>query len=173
MPQKYNPDVCELIRAKAARLIGLSAGSAALLKAMPGGYNRDLQDSKEMLMESLRTTRASLRIMTRLVGGLEPVPEKLRSAFEPGVFATDRALELVAGGMPFRDAYHQVRDNLGDLAKMDPDEVIAKKTHLGATAGLDFKAYNEAVEDARIAAEETRADIIVVLETLMKPISED
>ena len=96
-----------------------------------------------------------------------------RSAFEPGVFATDRALELVAGGMPFRDAYHQVRDNLGDLAKMEPDEVIAKKTHLGATAGLDFKAYNEAMEDARIAAEETRADIIVVLETLMKPISED
>ena len=173
MPQKYNPDVCELIRAKAARLIGLSAGSAALLKAMPGGYNRDLQDSKEMLMESLRTTRASLRIMTRLVGGLEPVPEKLRSAFEPGVFATDRALELVAGGMPFRDAYHQVRDNLGVLAKMDPDEVIAKKTHLGATAGLDLKAYDEAVEDARIAAEETRAGIIVVFETLMEPISED
>ena len=173
MPQKYNPDVCELIRAKAARLIGLSAGSASLLKAMPGGYNRDLQDSKEMLMESFRTTRASLRIMTRLTSGLEPVPEKLRAAFEPGVFATDRALELVAGGMPFRDAYHQVRDNLDDLAKMNPDEVIAKKTHLGATAGLDFDAYDEALGTERSVLEETRSDIMSAFKQLMKPISKE
>lgn len=66
-------------------------------------------------------------------------PEACRAAFnEPGVFATDRALELVAGGMPFRDAYHQVRDHLEALRGMDPDAVIAKKTHLGGTAGINY-----------------------------------
>ena len=111
---------------------------------MPGGYNRDLQDTKKLLVEGFDTTRASLRILARLVGGLEVHPDRLRAAFaDPGVFATDRALELVAGGMPFRDAYHQVRDHLEDLRGMDPDEAIAKKTHRGAPGGLDFGYYED------------------------------
>lgn len=171
MPQKYNPDVCELIRAKTAKIIGLSAGAASLLKAMPGGYNRDLQDTKEMLMEAFATTRTSLRIMTRLVSGLKPVPEKLRAAFEPGVFATDRALELVAGGMPFRDAYHQVRDNLGDLTSMDPDKAIAAKTHLGATAGLDFDLYDSWVASEHTGISIERKTIRKAFAKLMKPVA--
>ena len=135
MPQKYNPDVCELVRSKAAQVCGLSATANAILVGMPGGYNRDLQDTKKLVIEAFDTTRASLRILTRLVGGLKAHPDRLRAAFaDPGVFATDRALELVAGGMPFRDAYHQVRDHLEDLRGMDPDAAIAKKRHLGAPA---------------------------------------
>ena len=137
MPQKYNPDVCELVRSKAAQVCGLSATANAILVGMPGGYNRDLQDTKKIVMEALDTTRASLRILARLVGGLKAHPDRLRAAFaEPGVFATDRALELVAGGMPWRDAYHQVRDHLEDLRGMDPDEAIAKKRHLGAPGAI-------------------------------------
>ena len=144
MPQKYNPDVCELVRSKAAQVCGLSATANAILVGMPGGYNRDLQDTKKLLVEGFDTTRASLRILARLVGGLEVHPDRLRAAFaDPGVFATDRALELVAGGMPFRDAYHQVRDHLEDLRGMDPDEAIAKKTHRGAPGGLDFGYYDD------------------------------
>lgn len=135
MPQKYNPDVCELVRSKAAQVCGLSATANAILVGMPGGYNRDLQDTKKLVVEAFDTTRASLRILARLVGGLRVHPDRLRAAFaDPGVFATDRALELVAGGMPFRDAYHQVRDHLEDLRGMDPDAAIAKKRHLGAPA---------------------------------------
>lgn len=171
MPQKYNPDVCELIRAKAARVIGMSAGTAALLKSMPGGYNRDLQDTKELLMESFSTTRTSLRILTRLVGGLKPVPEKLRAAFGPGVFATDRALELVAGGMPFRDAYHHVRDHLDDLAAMDPDQAVAAKTHLGATAGLDFDYYDTWTSAEKKAIAEERQSVDKAFAKLMKPVA--
>ena len=144
MPQKYNPDVCELVRSKAAQVCGLSATANAILVGMPGGYNRDLQDTKKLLVEGFDTTRASLRILARLVGGLRAHPDRLRAAFaDPGVFATDRALELVAGGMPFRDAYHQVRDHLEDLRGMDPDEAIAKKTHRGAPGGLDFGYYDD------------------------------
>ena len=144
MPQKYNPDVCELVRSKAAQVCGLSATANAILVGMPGGYNRDLQDTKKLVVEAFDTTRASLRILKRLVGGLKAHPDRLRAAFaDPGVFATDRALELVAGGMPFRDAYHQVRDHLEDLRGMDPDAAIAKKTHLGASADPELFRQTE------------------------------
>ena len=161
MPQKYNPDICELVRSKAAQVVALSTAACGILVGMPGGYNRDLQDTKKLLMEAFDTTRSTLRIMAALVGGLEADAARLRAAFdEPGVFATDRALELVAGGMPFRDAYHQVRDHLEDLRGMDPDQAVARKTHLGAPAGLDFALFSGRISGARraIAAEARRVD---------------
>ena len=152
MPQKYNPDVCELIRSKSAQVVAQASAVAGIVEGMPGGYNRDLQDTKAILMGAFDTTRATLRIMGRLVTGLTPHGDRLRAAFEePGVFATDRALELVAGGMAFRDAYHQVRDHLEDLRGMDPDQAISRKTHEGAPFGLDFAAYAD-----RIAEEKAR-----------------
>lgn len=152
MPQKYNPDVCELIRSKAAQVVALSSATSTILVGMPGGYNRDLQDTKKLVMEALDTTRASLRILARLIGGVSVHPEKLRAAFaDPGVFATDRALELVASGIPFRDAYHEVRDHLEALRGMDPDEAVARKTHFGAPAAVDCDGFS-----ARIAAERLR-----------------
>jgi argininosuccinate lyase len=116
---------------------------------MPGGYNRDLQESKALYMEGLRVTRASLRIMTLMAKSLGVNAERLRAGFTPGVFATDVALELVASGMPFRDAYQQVRANLEALASEDPDKAIAKKTHEGGTAGLDFTLYRARIRHAR------------------------
>lgn len=160
MPQKYNPDVCELIRSKAAQVVALSTAANGILVGMPGGYNRDLQDTKKILMEAIDTTRATLRILSCLVGGLVAHPDKLRAAFdEPGVFATDRALELVAGGMAFRDAYHEVRDHLEDLRGMDPDETIAKKTHVGAPFGLDFKMYADWIAAERSCLGKNRREI--------------
>lgn len=160
MPQKYNPDVCELIRSKAAQVVSLSTAANTILVGMPGGYNRDLQDTKKIVMEAFDTTRATLRIMSCLCGGLEAHAERLRAAFEePGVFATDRALELVAGGMTFRDAYHEVRDHLEDLRGMDPDETIAKKTHLGAPFGLDFEGYHAWISEERHSLGHARGDI--------------
>ena len=157
MPNKCNPDVLELLRAKAALVIGHAHAVELILKAAPSGYNRDLQDAKEPFLEGLRITRASLRILARLVEGLEADEEALLRGFEPGVFATDRALELVGRGMPFRDAYHHVKQRLGELEAMDPREAIARKTHLGGTAGLDFDAYAAAISTRREALLEERA----------------
>lgn len=168
MPQKYNPDVLELIRAKAALLIGQSTSAAVILKALPGGYNRDLQDTKELYMEGLRVTRTTLRIMRLMVERLTVSPDRCRAAFaEPGVFATDRALELVASGMPFRDAYHQVRDHLEDLRGMDPDEAIAKKTHLGGTNGIDYAALRARAETLAAEATARQAAIDATFARLM------
>ena len=169
MPQKYNPDVCELVRSKAAQVCGLSATANAILVGMPGGYNRDLQDTKKIVMEALDTTRASLRILARLVSGLKAHPDKLRAAFaDPGVFATDRALELVAGGMPFRDAYHQVRDHLEDLRGMDPDAAVAKKTHLGAPGSTGMPdAFDALVRTLRADVRDNRSRIARALRKLL------
>jgi argininosuccinate lyase len=156
MPQKYNPDVLELIRAKAAAVLGYGTAANTILKALPGGYNRDLQETKELYMEGLRVTRASLRIMALLVKALKVRPERLRAGFGPGVFATDRALELVAGGMPFRDAYQHVRSHLDELEAADPDAAVAAKTHEGGTAGLDFGFYRSRAGEVRRWARERR-----------------
>lgn len=172
MPQKYNPDVLELIRAKAALLVGQATAAATILKAMPGGYNRDLQDTKELYMEGLRITRTSLRIMRLMAQNLTVNPDACRAAFaEPGVFATDRALELVASGMPFRDAYHQVRDHLEDLRGMDPDAVIAQKTHLGGTNGLDLAFLRARADALRAEATQAQAKVNAAFAALLQPIA--
>ena len=152
MPQKFNPDVLELVRSKAARTLGLATASLSLLHAMPGGYNRDLQDCKGLYMEGLSTVRTTLRILAKVIAGVEVDAAKCRSAFSPGVFATDAALRKVAAGEPWRDAYHDVRDHLERLEDEDPDAAVALKTHEGACLGLDRRLY-----ERRIAAAEKSA----------------
>ena len=147
MPQKFNPDVLELVRSKAAQVLGLQTAAISLLHAMPGGYNRDLQDCKGLYMKGLDITRTTLRILAKVVAGVTVDAARCRSAFTPGVFATDVALRMVAGGTPWRDAYHDVRDHLERLGDEDPDAAVAAKRHEGTTGGIDFKAYG-----ARFAA---------------------
>lgn len=146
MPQKKNPDVLELVRAKASRVQADMLAAFELVKGSPTGYNRDLQEAKEVFMSGIATTRASLRIMAAMMAETTANKEKLIAGFTPDVFATDRALELVAAGMPFRDAYHYVKNNLHELEAMDPHQAIARKKHLGATAGLDFKGLGRRVD---------------------------
>jgi argininosuccinate lyase len=147
MPQKRNPDVLELARAKAAKVHACASAVYEIVRGLPSGYNRDLQEAKEFLLEGISTTRASVRIMAPLVSALEVDEAALARGFTPDVFATDRALELVGQGMPFRDAYRHVKEHLGELGSSDPRKAIAAKKHLGGTAGLDL-AYLE----GRIAA---------------------
>lgn len=158
MPQKNNPDVLELVRARASRVMACSQTVMNIVRGLPSGYNRDLQEAKEPFMEGLAMTRASLRIMTALIAGLKVNREALLKGFTPSVFATDHALGLVARGMPFRDAYNHVKNNLGELAALSPAKAIALKTHVGATAGLDFigMARQLAAEQAFVSVEKRR-----------------
>jgi len=156
MPQKKNPDVLELIRAKTSRVLSSADCVADMVRAAPSGYNRDLQEAKGLLMECFWIVRSSLRVLARFVPQIEVNKEALLAGFTPDVFATDRALELVADGMPFRDAYHYVKQHLGDLETRDPHEAIEIKTHLGTTAGLDFEATAARIQEAVDFAEEER-----------------
>ena len=147
MPQKRNPDVPELLRAKAAKVLAYANLVAEIVRAAPSGYNRDLQETKAPFMEGFELAISSLRILAPLVAGLEVDAAALRRGFGPDVYATDRALELVAQGMPFRDAYHEVKANLDKLAGYDPDAALAAKRHLGAPLGLDFAAMDARAQE--------------------------
>jgi argininosuccinate lyase len=149
MPQKYNPDVLELVRGKTAQVIGWQTAALTVLHAMPGGYNRDLQDCKLLYMKSLETVRTTLRIMAKMVAGMEIDEDRLRAGFIPGVFATDVALRMVAAGTPWREAYHEVRDHLERLESEDPDVAVAAKTHEGTTGGVDYAFYRARISQLR------------------------
>ena len=105
MPQKRNPDPMELARGKSGRLIGNLTGFLATLKSLPSGYNKDLQEDKEPLFDTMSTLENLLSVMAGMVTQLEFVPEKLRAALGEELLATELADYLVAKGMPFREAH--------------------------------------------------------------------
>jgi argininosuccinate lyase len=110
MPQKKNPDVPELVRGKSGRVFGHLVGLLTLMKAQPLTYNKDNQEDKEPLFDTVDTLADCLEIMADLVAhGLEPVPERMRAAAREGyATATDLADYLVRKGLPFRDAHEAV-----------------------------------------------------------------
>ena len=168
MPQKYNPDVLELVRGKTAQVIGLATAALSLLHAMPGGYNRDLQDAKLLYMKGLSTTRTTLRILAKLVAGVEVDAAACRAAFTPGVFATDVALRKVAAGTPWRDAYHEVRDHLELLGTEDCDAAVKAKRHEGTCLGIDRNLYRRRIASVRKSAESRAAALEKRRRALMK-----
>jgi argininosuccinate lyase len=108
MPQKKNPDPLELVRGKAGRVIGRSAGWLATMKGLPIGYSKDLQEDKEALFEAEDTVAASLDATASVVAGLKLNRASSEAAASGLLLATDVADYLVARGMPFRDAHEVV-----------------------------------------------------------------
>ena len=106
MPQKKNPDVPELVRGKSARVIGHLTGLLVLMKAQPLAYNKDNQEDKEPLFDTVDTLKDSLEAFAALVPGIQPQPKAMRAAaLEGHATATDLADYLVRKGVPFRDAH--------------------------------------------------------------------
>ncbi len=105
MPQKKNPDVLELIRGKYHEIFAAEMQVRQISVNLISGYHRDFQLTKPVLMKSLNTTKSSVEIASHLFQFLEPVPAACEKAMTPELFATARAYELVAQGMPFRNAY--------------------------------------------------------------------
>src|SRR5256885_7624561 len=113
MPQKKNPDMAELIRGKSGRLIGNLMSLLVTLKGLPTAYNRDLQEDKEALFDSIDTARAALEVFTAMLPELKVNRERMESAAaDPQLLATDLAEYLVGKGMPFREA-HAIVGRLG------------------------------------------------------------
>ncbi|AGF50973.1 L-argininosuccinate lyase [Synechocystis sp. PCC 6803] len=110
MPQKKNPDVPELIRGKAGRVMGHLQGMLVLMKGLPLAYNKDLQEDKEALFDAVKTVQVSLEAMTILLDeGIVFRQERLAEAVaEDFSNATDVADYLAAKGVPFREAYNLV-----------------------------------------------------------------
>jgi argininosuccinate lyase len=106
MPQKKNPDIAELARGKAGRLIGNLTGLLATLKGLPLAYNRDLQEDKEPVFDSVTTLEVLLPAFTGMIASLEFDTERMASLAPAGFsLATDVADWLVRDGVPFREAH--------------------------------------------------------------------
>jgi len=108
MPQKKNPDVLELIRGKTGRLYGNLISLMTVLKGLPTAYNRDLQEDKEPLFDSVRTLKGSLIGMRKILEGLSIREQNMLRNAGGFVLATDLANYLVLKGVPFRKAHHVV-----------------------------------------------------------------
>jgi len=105
MPQKRNPDVAELARGKTGRVYGHLVGILTVLKALPLTYNRDLQEDKVYLFDTVDTVKATLAICAEMVGSVQLAPERMRESIKDYVLATDVADYLVRKGVPFREAH--------------------------------------------------------------------
>jgi argininosuccinate lyase len=109
MPQKKNPDIAELTRGKAGRVIGNLMSLLAMLKGLPMAYNRDLQEDKERLFDTADTVRACARLMAAMLKtAVVNRSACAAAAADPALLATDLADYLVRKGMPFRQAHHAV-----------------------------------------------------------------
>ena len=168
MPQKKNPDVPELVRGKSGRVYGHLMSLLTLMKSQPLAYNKDNQEDKEPLFDTIDTVKGCLRAFADMVPALEPRKEVMREAARRGfATATDLADYLVRKGVPFRDAHEVVGKSVAfgvaenrDLAEMSLEELqafssvisadvfdvltlegsVAARDHLGGTAPVQVAA---------------------------------
>jgi argininosuccinate lyase len=174
MPQKKNPDVPELIRGKTGRVNGHLVALLTLMKGQPLAYNKDNQEDKEPMFDTVDTLRDSLTIMADLSAAIEVKPERMAAAVKRGfATATDLADYLVKKGLAFRDAHDAVARAVRDAEKLgkdlselpidvlrgysplvgedvyavlSPEGSVASRNHIGGTAPAQVRA---AVERAR------------------------
>ena len=158
MPQKKNPDGLELVRAKASTVASTAFQIKNCIRSLPSGYNRDFQETKEPFLRGSHAALGIVRIMSITFKNLEVHEQKLRKAFPNEIFATDAAFELVKRGVPFRDAYRQIGENLDFVEIEDPSDLLKKRTSLGTPGNLrlDLSETEEAEGKKRLENEENR-----------------
>jgi argininosuccinate synthase len=137
MPQKRNPDALELVRAGVARLRGRHAEVAAIVAPLASGYHRDLQLTKEPFLRGLADAIDLLRVMRRVLAGVEVDAARCAAALTRAAGATDEVYRRVAAGRPFRDAYREVAADPAAVTG-DPAEGWRLRTHLGAPGALEL-----------------------------------
>ena len=139
MPQKKNPDVPELVRGKAGRVFGHLQALLTIMKGLPLAYNRDLQEDKIPLFDTVDTVKTSVRIMAEIIHGMEVRKDRMLMAAQDGFMnATDLADYLVERGVPFRDA-HAIS---GRIVR----HCVAKGCRIGQLSLKDLKGFSKRIE---------------------------
>jgi argininosuccinate lyase len=149
MPNKRNPDVIELMRATHA---SVAAGRVEIeqLLSLPSGYQRDLQFSKGGLVHGFARGLAALALLPDLLSRLRWNEAAMRAAIDPGMYATDVAIEQAAAGVPFRDAYRraaEVADGAG--VGRTPEASLAARVSAGASGNLRLADLRRRLEEQR------------------------
>jgi len=152
MPQKKNSDSLELLRGKAGRAFGQLAGMMMVCKGIPSTYDKDLQESWELMLDHVKTVGDSIQIATGVMSTLAIFPEKMKAALTPDLLATDLAEYLVRKGVPFRETHH-ISGRVVALAEKEkkPMDQLSVKELQGVDArfGDDIKSvfnYQKSVE---------------------------
>ena len=141
MPQKRNPDVFEILRSNVSVIVALQTQIKDISKNLISGYNRDTQLTKEPLIKGLGITRRSLEIAALIMPKIKPNAKVLIKSLTTEMFANHEANKLVKKGMPFREAYQQVKENLDKLTVPDPVKAIKEVVSLGGPGNLGLENY--------------------------------
>jgi argininosuccinate lyase len=153
MPQKKNPDVAELVRGKTGRVFGNLVAMLTIMKALPLAYNRDLQEDKPPLFDTVDTVKSCLAVLTALMPRLTINADRMQAATSEGyLLATDVADYLVTKGMPFREAHHVVGRAVRQcLAENRPLESLTQREwrELSKAFGPDLREWLS--QDAALA----------------------
>ena len=136
MRQKKNPDGLELARSRTSLIGSCSMRVKSIIRALPSGYNRDFQDTKEPFIEGFRSALELVMITDEMIQGLEVHPDNLIAACTPELYATDRVMEKVLSGGNFRDSYKDVGLNLDKVQGEDPVASLGKRTSVGTAGNL-------------------------------------
>jgi len=148
MPQKKNPDIAELARGKTGRLYGNLMALLTVMKGLPLTYNRDMQEDKEPVFDSIDTARRTLAIFAEMIGAASLREDRaLAAAGDPLLLATDLADRLVEGGVPFRQA-HEIVGRLVALAQESgtPLDQLAPSEFLAASPVLTDSVVKKTFE---------------------------
>src|SRR5437899_5702171 len=138
MPQKRNPAMAELTRGKAGRLYGNLMSMLTVMKALPSSYNRDMQEDKQALFDSVDTTKTALEVFAAMLPELKIYRERMHAgASDPHLLATDLAEYLVKKGTPFREA-HEIVGKI--VAHSIGDGIPLNEVSLSKLKGLDRKS---------------------------------
>ncbi len=120
MPNKKNPDMAELLRASCA-VVGGAMGEIQQAMSLPSGYHRDLQITKPAFVRAAKVSLEAMAHIPRLIGTATLHTERMASAMDPAMFATDHAVKLAGEGVPFRDAYVRAAEAIAGMRPADCD----------------------------------------------------
>ncbi len=168
MPHKKNPDVFELIRAKSSVVQSNLFQINNIITNLISGYHRDLQLTKGPLINSFEITSASINIMNVALKGLKINKDNCIKAFDKDIFATDQVIDLAKKGIPFREAYAKVAENLMEVQKIDPVKNILSKKHLGATGNLGLKKAKSQLNKIKLDMSKKEYEFNSKLKTLVR-----
>ncbi|MEX2444409.1 MAG: argininosuccinate lyase [Alkalispirochaeta sp.] len=149
MPQKRNPDVLELLRSRSGIVDGYAAQCRNVVRNLPSGYNRDLQDTKEPLLRALATVEESVVVATTLMERVSPDRERMRAALNSEVFATDYAYQLVEQGVPFREAYKRAAADYSRQELPDPESARLQRRSTGTPGALNLDSPKRRLVDQK------------------------
>jgi len=177
MPQKRNPDVFELTRAKSARLLGDLVAMLTTLKGLPAGYQKDLQEDKALLFDACDTLGVVLPALTGAVASLHTNPERMAAALDASLRATDLADLLVETGIPFRESHGLVgklvreAERVGVPLDRVPEAVAAGIHPALAAAVAQLGTWEDSIEGRRTTGGSSRRSVEDQMEELGRAFS--